>query len=164
MNKQTLVGLASVVLGIVGILNTGYLSYERLSGKMPQCTPPFLCREVLESPFLNVGPLPISVFGVLYFLVVLGLGTAIVLQEGSESQSKKDEEDNADLKKPNLLLKYAWYWAVFGLAFALYTLAAMTFFIGGYCPYCLISDLLLGLNFVVLFAYRTTLSIQAPKK
>lgn len=126
----TWLAILSVMIGLVGILNAGFLTWSEITGNTPPCSPPFQCLKVLESPWLNLGPVPFSVLGTVFFGVVLGLGSWLVLSPTNQS-----------------ITKWLQRFVVVGGVFGLYTFSLMALVIQGFCLYCLVSDLLLGALF-----------------
>jgi uncharacterized membrane protein len=145
MKKRMYYALISSVIGLLGLLNSGYLTYSELSGNLPVCSPPFQCRSVLESAWFNLGPIPLPAVGVLFFGAVLAAGVITYL--------KNDQTTDDDLS-PVPGEKVLWYLALMGAGFASYTMIVMGVFIQGWCIYCLVSDGLLGGNLILNLWYR----------
>ena len=111
-----------IVFSLIGIIDAGYVSYNLLNGLLPVCQPGFECAKVLESPWLNFGPIAISYVGLVFFLIFLIAGSLYFL----------------DIR-PRVVKKWLHYQSIIGLLFAIYVIVLMAFVIKGWCLYCLIS-------------------------
>lgn len=116
--------LLLVFLSIIGLADAGYITYEKVTGVIPVCGSGFDCGTVLASPYSQIGPVPISVLGILFYLSVFILSSGLFL--------------GISPFKINLswLLKML---SGFGFAFSLILIALMAFVIEAWCLYCLIS-------------------------
>ncbi len=141
---KKIVNLLMVVLSLIGIIDAGYVSYHLLNGLTPVCQPGFQCAKVLESPWLNFGPIAISYVGFIFFIFYL-IGSSLYLLE---------------FKKDNLIKRWLHYQSIIGLLFAIYVISLMGLVIKGWCLYCLISGLtglfLFGLTQTLLKTNRTS--------
>ncbi|MDP4010430.1 MAG: vitamin K epoxide reductase family protein, partial [Candidatus Spechtbacteria bacterium] len=61
--------LALIVISFISFLVSAYLTVEHFLGEVPTCTILEGCEEVAKSKYSQVGPIPISLFGVFYFLL-----------------------------------------------------------------------------------------------
>lgn len=144
--KQSLlviVSLAIIVVSMLGIADAGYLTYEKLSGKLPVCGQGFDCGKVLNSPWAYVGPVPLSALGLVFYLSVFALAIAQYLQVDISQQLQKTGLAKY-LKPLNWLLEwqphhYLMAITSLGFAFSGYLLFLMAVIIQGWCLYCLIS-------------------------
>lgn len=138
MLKQILAWLL-VVFALLGLADASYLTYEKLSHRVPACSPPFDCNTVLSSPWSSVGPIPLSMFGVAYYVVVLVL-SALVFINISHLTIRKVTFHTVDL-----------VWAVtwFGFGFSLYLVFMMGVILQAWCLFCLLSALTSSLLFVL---------------
>jgi uncharacterized membrane protein len=66
--------LLTISLSIVGLIDAGYVTFEKLNESTPTCTPGFSCNDVLSSSYANIGPVPVSAFGFLFYFSMLLLG------------------------------------------------------------------------------------------
>lgn len=121
---KTLLPLLIIIVAILGVLDASYLTYEKLSGTTPACAPPFDCGEVLNSQWASIGPIPLSAFGVGYYLSVLIAGSLSLLGIPTPVISTK---------KILLLL------TSFGFLFSAVLVGLMAFVIHAWCLYCLYS-------------------------
>ena len=111
------------ILAIVGIVDSGYLTYERLSVHIPPCsTHPWVdCGKVLKSEYATLFGVPLSVFGLIHYTTFLALVIA-VYKRGTQI-----------LKQAMLLL------ALFGGLFSVYLVYLQLGIIGAICLYCMVS-------------------------
>lgn len=128
--------LPLVVLSLLGILDAGYLTYNKINNIIPPCSPGFACETVLSSPWANIGPIPLSVFGLVYYAFLFIL-TSLTLMEVKIKVGKLKNEDI-------LLLA-----STFGGLFSLYLIFIMGVLIKGWCLYCLVSAGICALIFLV---------------
>lgn len=137
--------LPLVVLSLLGIFDAAYLTYNKLNNIIPPCSPGFQCETVLNSPWANIGPLPLSALGLFYYSFLFLIACATVV--GIKIRIGK-------LKNEDILLAVG----SIGGAFSLYLVFIMGVMIRGWCLYCLISAalcaLIFGVNYVHYFFIR----------
>jgi uncharacterized membrane protein len=75
---------AAVVCAFVGFLDAAYLTANHLAGKLPPCTIGGGCENVLTSGFAHVGPIPVALIGMAYYLTAALLAVAYL-----DRQSRK---------------------------------------------------------------------------
>lgn len=121
-----------IIFSLVGMIDAGYVSYNLLNGLLPVCQPGFECSKVLESPWLNLGPISISYIGFFFFTLFLIVSSLHLLE----------------IKQISLVKKWLKYQSIIGLLFAIYVITLMAFVIQGWCLYCLIS----GTTALIMFA------------
>lgn len=144
--KKTLINLGFVVVSLLGILDAGYISYSTFSNTLPPCRPPFVCAEVLESPWAYIGGVPLSALGLLFYSTVFILAVLNYLQIKVSVPVLKTI--------PNTLRALA----IFGFLFSLYLMSLMAFIIDGWCLYCLIS----AITSITLFVLSFGLEKNSP--
>lgn len=134
--RKTILALLVVIISVVGMVDAGYISYEKFSGRIPPCNAIFKCGEVLESPYAYIGPLPLAVYGFGFYLTffVLGSWYFLNIDRGESQLAQKLRLGMAVL-------------GVFGFIFSLYLLFLMAVVIQAWCIYCLLS----AVNCVLLF-------------
>lgn len=128
-----------IMLSMVGVADAGYITYEEIANVPSFCQniPGFDCGAVLNSPWAYIGPIPLSVLGIFFYLTVLILSGYHLIA-----------------KKPHhLLTKMLYLSAVSGFVFTLFLLYLQAFIIGAYCLYCIISAVTSVLIFLVTSAY-----------
>lgn len=149
------ISLLLVVFPILGIIDAGYLTYEKLSGVVPPCNPPFDCQTVLKSPWSQVGPIPLSAFGLAFYLVMLILGALSTLEVKSIQIGRR----HWPLSSLILLGGTA------GFLFSLWLLFLMGVILQAWCFFCLLS----AINCIIIFGlallnYRLHTTAPAVKE
>lgn len=124
-----------IVLSIAGIADAGYITYEKLQGLVPACGSGFACGEVLESKWAYIGPIPLSIYGLVYYVTVLLLASANLLELDIAPLTKKLPWANRWRKPLDILRPLT----IFGFGFSLYLVFLMGVVIKGWCLYCLLS-------------------------
>ncbi len=107
------------LLAFIGFADATYLTLEHFQGRIPPCTVVNGCESVLTSPYASVGPIPVALFGALYYLVVLC--TSIL---SWQTKSKK------------LFLAIARFTLV-GLLASIYFFSLQALVLHAWCLYCL---------------------------
>jgi uncharacterized membrane protein len=133
---KLLLPLTITILAFLGILDAGYIAHSEITGNLPPCKPPFACREVLESSWSHVGPIPLYALGFLYYLAILVLGFLIVTEQ-------KILMKNKFLNIKKLLAGLS----IFGALFSLWLLFVMGVILKAWCLYCLFS----AFNCLIIF-------------
>ncbi|MBP7842566.1 hypothetical protein KA017_01025, partial [Candidatus Woesebacteria bacterium] len=62
------ISLLFIIFSLVGIADASYITYEKFSGVVPDCGPGFDCGAVLNSKWSSIGPIPLSLLGLAYYL------------------------------------------------------------------------------------------------
>ena len=126
----------------LGFLNTGYLTFEKLTGSQVACNSS--CDIVLSSPYASVMGLPLSLLGcIAYFsVIILALSPLLV-----------NYEKNRNLR--NQLEEITWILLLIGSSamavFSLYLMFVLATAIKVVCPYCIGSAVLsLSLLFLTI--------------
>lgn len=127
--KKTIAPLLFVILPFLGLFDSGYVTYEIFSNRIPVCTPPFQCAAFLENSWAYIAGLPLSVYGFIFYTIVLILAIMNFLE----------------IKKFTKALRGL---ATFGFLFALYVTFLMAFVVKAWCLWCLISVITLTLLFI----------------
>ena len=126
---KTFLSLLLVVCGLLGIFDAGYLTYNEFTGLVPPCRPPFACDTVLKSAWSHVGPIPLSVFGLLFYATIFLLSVLAILE------LKKLTIGKYSVSLPALIALLG----VFGAGFSLYLIFVMGIILEAWCLYCLLS-------------------------
>lgn len=121
--KNNLVLAIFALIALVGFLDATYLTLEHFRGSIPPCTVVNGCEAVLTSPYATVGPIPIALFGALYYLAII-LGAILTWQ----------------IKNKKLFLALARFTAL-GFVASLYFFSLQAFVLNLWCLYCLVSIL-----------------------
>ncbi len=141
------------IFALLGILDSGYLTYEKMMGIIPPCSPAFDCETVLQSSWASIGPIPVSVLGMLYYSVLLILGSLLVL----------------DVKKVHFRGRGVSLFQILRLVTTLGFLSSMGFVylmavvIQAWCPYCLISAAISTVAFSIVLL-QSRLRTQATNR
>lgn len=128
-----------LVLGILGIWDASYLTYEHYSNIIPPCTInhflPFFsdCGQVLRSQYAILFGVPLALLGLIHYtFLTLVIGLAIVFNK-----------------------KLWWFWAFFqsviGAVVSLYLMYLQIFVIQNICIYCTASALISFTIFLIVF-------------
>lgn len=126
--------LLLVMLSIIGIADAGYITYEELQGVIPPCGPGFDCGAVLNSPYAQIGPVPLAAVGLVYYAMILLLS---ILQV-SEFDLQRVFPRRSWFRHITILDVLA-VLTVGGLFFSVYLVSIMAFVIEAWCKFCLIS-------------------------
>jgi len=145
--KQVFV-LPIVILSILGILDASYLTYQKINNIIPPCTPGFQCETVLNSPWANIGPVPLSALGLVFYSIVFVFAAATLLDKKVKIGKMKNDDILMTL-------------AIIGGGFSLFLVFLMGVIIKAWCTYCLISAVICALLFIVNF---TSYFIVGKKK
>lgn len=124
--------LISVIAGC-GVLTTGYLAIEKLTGGSANCVAEAGakgCNDVLSSPWATVFGQPLALFGFLAYtsMVILALAP-LALNLGEKSHNRRQLEE--------------WTWglllvgAIAMSVFSSYLMYLLAFQIKAFCPYCI---------------------------
>lgn len=127
------------LLGVAGFLDASYLTLEHYRGVIPVCNIISGCGQVLFSKYSKIGPVPLALFGVAYYSVII-FGALLFL----------------DLKITKILRLLSVYTLV-GILASAYFVYLQAFVIKAFCQYCLISALISALLFINgIFIYKKT--------
>jgi uncharacterized membrane protein len=135
--RKVFLSLAIIVFSLIGIVDAGYITYEKFLGQIPPCQTAFKCETVLTSKWANIGPIPLSVLGIVFYSAMLLLGIANYLELPELKLGKKK------IEVVHLLALLG----VFGFLFSMYLVFLMGVILHAWCLYCLIS----AANCVILF-------------
>lgn len=146
--RKTILALIVVIISVIGIIDAGYITYQKAIGSLPPCSPQFKCSEVLNSPYAYFGPLPLAAYGVFFYAAFLVLGSwyLLNLETGQSQQAGK-------IRSVMLI------WGSFGLGFSVYLLFLMGVVLQAWCFYCLLS----AINCVLLFCTSAAIYLSSRK-
>ena len=125
---------ASVVLSAIGVLVSGYLSVNRVTGGTLACTRWADCDVVNNSVYAKIYGVPVAFIGLAGYLILMGLAMAALLAEGSAQRR---------LLALGLLL------ALGGVGFSVYLTYLEIYVIEAICMWCVISAILITLLAIV---------------
>lgn len=139
--KQQILSLLLVVFSLLGILDAGFITYEEFSGQVPNCIPPFQCGTVLNSEYSHLAGVPISVFGLTFYIAMFTLSVFNLTE--------------VSLKIPIIktVRNTLFVFSCGGFLFSLYLISLMQFVIGAWCLWCLFS----AITSISLFILATAL-------
>lgn len=124
------------IAALVGFADSAYLTAEHVRGVVPPCTILKGCEAVLSSAYAAVGPVPVSVVGILFYGAVI-----VLLVMYFDSWDRR------------LLHRTSWL-AAAGFLGTLYFVGVQVFILHSFCQYCMLSALtssiLLLLGIVVM--------------
>lgn len=159
---HTLLSLLLVALSIVGIADASYLTYEKIAGIVPPCSPGFNCEAVLTSEWASIGPIPLSVFGILFYVSVFVLAVMQFLEVDIVKTVQKITKKLGLSKSIFSLLntqEILLLLTTFGLLFSAYLLFIMGVIIQSWCTYCLVSA---GTSFLLWLTNTIRYQIAVP--
>jgi uncharacterized membrane protein len=151
-----ILSLLTIIISIIGLADSGYVTYEKFSGVIPACGAGFSCDTVLTSDYAYFGPIPISVFGFLFYgaMFILGIFHYLDLPLITTDLYKKKiaflkkNTSKKTFEKVQLLHTYLqtepWQFIAFllsiaGFLFTLYLVFIMAFILKAWCLFCIIS-------------------------
>jgi uncharacterized membrane protein len=115
-----------LALALVGLAVAFYDSYALYNGQPLWCPPPVGgCNAVANSAYARIFDLPVGYFGVVYYLVMLGLAALLAFDPSSRA-----------------LHVGALAFAALGVCFSIYFMVLQIAYIHAFCIYCLISALM----------------------
>jgi uncharacterized membrane protein len=133
-------------IAVLGAINTGYLTWEKLSQNPAMCGTE-ACNIVLTSPFANVGDLPLSGFGLLSYLAVAVMAFAPMLVNPQTNRNAHQQLNN--------LTWLGLFIAGTGMAiFSGYLMWLLAFEIKAACPFCIASAIFSASIFVLAIIGR----------
>jgi len=120
-NKAEVIAIAFLIVSFIGFLDSSYLTVQHYRGEPPSCAIFTGCETVASSKYAVVGPVPLALLGLLYYLAIFILTVAYF-----------------DTKKERLLLLAALL-TIAGFLASLYFVYLQLFVIKAICLYCIIS-------------------------
>ena len=113
--------IAFFIIALVGFADAVYLTASHYIGALPTCTIVAGCDEVALSEYSTIGPVPVALFGVLFYTVML-VASVIWL----------------DVRN-SFLFCYLPYITVPAFLFSMWLVYLMIFVIEAICIYCFVS-------------------------
>lgn len=138
------------IIALLGIFDATYITYEKFSGRIVQCLPGFACAKVLESPWASIGPIPLSVVGLVFYATVLIFSSLFFL---NKRYIRIDGKHFSVFQILRIL-------TTFGFFFSLYLIFIMGVVIGGWCLWCLFS----ALTSTLLFGVTSVIAIGRKRE
>ena len=121
-----------VVLSVAGILVSVYLTFKTYDPSSVACSIGGGCETVLSSDYAKLLGIPVSIFGIFWYVAMLGLLYF------------------STIKKAALRVQIE-VWVVLGLLFSLPLLYLEAFVIHAYCTWCLVSLGIVSLMNILIF-------------
>ncbi len=126
---KIILSLLLVVFTFLGILDSSYITYEKMSGQVPQCNKYFKCGVVLNSQWASVGPIPLALFGTFFYTFFFCMSVMFFLE-------KKELHLLGRIIPTKKVLAML---GIFGGMFSLYLIFIMGVILHAWCLYCLLS-------------------------
>lgn len=133
------------MVSLFGLADSSWITYEKFAGITPSCylTSIFDCGQVLSSRWANIGPFPLSLFGMGFYLTVFLVAAALLV-----------------LPKPHPWLRPSLLTlAALGFVFSLYLTAVQAFLIQAFCFFCVLS----AISSTTIFAFSGVGWLHARK-
>lgn len=124
-----------LILSLVGFADATYLTITHLSGGVPECTILAGCDVVTTSKYSQIGPIPVAMLGLIYYLAILILSFLYL-----------------DIKKEKLF-RIASLLTPFGFVASLIFVILQIFVIKSICIYCMGSALISTILFATSIYY-----------
>lgn len=115
--------LYSAVLAFFGLLDAGYLTVLHYKNIIPPCTLAG-CEKVLNSTYSMLGPVPVALLGVIFYLTVIVI-CLLILIEGK-----------------NELLRVFYFMTAVGFLASLVLFFIQFYLIHSFCQYCILSEVI----------------------
>ncbi len=152
------------MLSIVGLADSSYITYEKLVGLTPDCGTGFDCGAVLNSEWSSIGPIPLSLLGLVFYLSVFILSILNYLDFDLKSYFEKTY-NKLGLKKNSIfrlitIQELILGATILGALFSGYLVFIMGVVIQAWCKYCLIS----AFTSITLFLVSSTFYLKYQKK
>lgn len=116
--------LYSLILGFFGFLDSLYLTIAHYRNITPPCSLHLGCEKVLTSSFSMIGPIPMAIMGVIFYMMIIVL-CLLVLIEGKKQ-----------------LLKFFHFVVLVGFLFSVVLFLIQALIIKSFCQYCLLSEVI----------------------
>ncbi|PIR88511.1 MAG: vitamin K epoxide reductase [Candidatus Harrisonbacteria bacterium CG10_big_fil_rev_8_21_14_0_10_44_23] len=137
-----------LLLAIVGFADAGYITASHYLAIPVSCTEGFDCEGVLSSSYANIGPVPLSVLGAVYYLFLIVLSVVYL-----------------DRRNWRIMRLGAWA-TIAGALFSLYLLYVQAAILFAFCLYCVISAttslLLFGVGQFILHEKKDLMEVKKP--
>ena len=127
----------SAVLAFFGFLDAAYLTIAHYKNIAPPCSLHLGCEKVLTSAYSMVGPIPVALLGVIFYVTVIVV-CLLILIEGMKQ-----------------LLQFFYFMAAIGLLVSVVLFFIQFYLIRSFCQYCLLSETIsLGIFILSLLKLR----------
>lgn len=127
----------SLILSFLGFIVATYLSILHFKNSLPPCHITSNCEKVLTSEFASIGPIPLALFGSLFYLALIVLCILIL------THYKK------------IFLDLFYIASVVGFGVSIVLLLIQAYIINAFCQYCLTSEAIsTGIVILAFMKYR----------
>jgi uncharacterized membrane protein len=116
--------LYSIILGFFGFLDSLYLTIAHYRNLVPPCSVNFGCEKVLTSTFSMIGPIPMALMGVIFYMMIILL-CLLVLIEGKKQ-----------------FLKFFHFVVLVGFLFSVVLFFIQFSVLKSFCQYCILSEVI----------------------
>src|SRR5260221_7580327 len=137
----------AIILSFLGSLDAAYLTIIHYKNIIPPCSIAHGCETVLTSQYATIGPVPIALLGVFFYLSCLGLLGSIFYSssERSESRSQNDTSSRQDgyrtvIRQARTIMNLLFLLTGLGALTAIGLILIQAFILHAYCQYCLASE------------------------
>lgn len=135
--KRSKLILYSAVLAFFGFLDSLYLTVAHYKNIVPPCSVHFGCETVLTSAYSMIGPVPVALLGVIFYLTVI-IVCLLILIEGMKQ-----------------LLRFFHFVAAVGFLVSIVLFFIQFYVIRSFCQYCILSEIIsLGIFVLSLLKVR----------
>jgi uncharacterized membrane protein len=115
---------SSIIISLLGLFDAAYLTFVHYKHIIPPCSiSGSKCEDVLTSQYATIGPIPIALLGVAFYLTVI-----VLLFVFLETKQK-------------LFVTLAWILTILGVFAAIALLYIQAFVLHAYCQYCVASEI-----------------------
>jgi uncharacterized membrane protein len=128
------------ILAFIGMVDALYLSMKRNAGPIP-CHVTHGCTDVLTSKYSEIASIPLSWFGLAFYVTVFSLAIFTIFEEPS--------------RPSGFPLKAIFYLAGAGLIVSALLVGIQAFILKAFCEYCLLSAALVLTIFLLSPQVRT---------
>ena len=126
--------LAIAVLAFIGTIDALYLSMKRNAGPIP-CHITHGCSDVLTSKYSEVAGVPLSWFGLAFYVTIMSLAVFTIF----------DDSENS----PETPVRLIFYLTGAGLIVSALLVGIQAFILKAFCEYCLLSAALVLSMFLI---------------
>ena len=76
LNRAKIIAIVFLIISFIGFLDSSYLTVQHYRGEPPSCAIFTGCETVASSKYAVVGPIPLALLGLLYYLAIFILTVA----------------------------------------------------------------------------------------
>ncbi len=139
--KQSYLLIGGIILSFLGFLDATYLTIVHYKNVLPPCSIAHGCEIVLTSKYAMLGPLPVALIGVLFYLTMIVL-LGLTIQNYSSSEARSSHF----IRTINPLLLVL---SGVSIVVSILLVGLQAFVLHAFCQYCLTSE---GINVLLFIA------------